>query len=55
MAMGILNVRITYNEDNNVIMTVIEGASQMRGSEFFRDKQVFTGYKAMGLSKNSAR
>ena len=27
-------VRITYNEDSNVIMTVTVSASQLRGSEF---------------------
>ena len=29
------SVRITYNEDSNVIMTVTGGASQLRGSELF--------------------
>ena len=29
------NVRITYNEDSNVIMMVTGGASQLRGSEPF--------------------
>ena len=28
-------VRITYNEDSNVIMMVTGGASQLRGSEPF--------------------
>ena len=28
-------VRITYNEDSNVTMTVTGGASQLRGSELF--------------------
>ena len=32
--MGIYAVRFTYNEDNNVIMAVIVGASHMRGSEY---------------------
>ena len=27
----------------------------MRGSEFFRGKQLFPGYRSMGLSRNSAR
>ena len=29
------SVRITYNEDSNVIMTVTGGASELRGSELF--------------------
>ena len=33
--MIVFTVRFTYNEDNNVIMTVNESASQRRGSEYF--------------------
>ena len=47
-------VRVTYNEDSNVIMTVSGGASQMRGSAFFRDKLLYPRYKPMDLSRNAA-
>ena len=47
-------LRIAYNEDNNVIMTVTGSASQMRGSEFFGDKQLFPGYRPMDLIRNPA-
>ena len=36
-------VRITYNEDSNVIMTVTVGASQLRGSELFYIGSCFLG------------
>ena len=36
------------------MMTVAGGASQMRGSGFFRDKQLFRGHRPTGLSRNSA-
>ena len=49
-----MTVRVTYNEDSNVIMTVTGSASQMRGSRFFRDNQLFPGYRPMGLSRNAA-
>ena len=49
-----ITVRITYSEERNVIMTVTGGASQMRGSEYFRDKQLFPGYRSMGVSRNPA-
>ena len=48
------HVRVTYNEDSNVIMTVTGGAFQMRASGYSRDKQLFPGYIPMGLSRNSA-
>ena len=35
-------------------MTSTGAASQMRDSEFFRDKQLFPGYRPMGLSRISA-
>ena len=47
-------VRVTYNEDSNVIVMVTGDTSQMTGSEFFQDKQLFPGYRPMGLSRNSA-
>ena len=50
-----IHVRVTYNEDNNVIVTVTRSASQLRGSGFCRDKRLFLGYRPMGLSRNSAR
>ena len=34
-------------------MTLTEAASQMRGSEFFRDKQLSPGYRPMDLRRNS--
>ena len=49
-----ITVRIIYSEDRNVIMTVTRGASQMRGSEYFRDKQLFPGFRSMGVSRNPA-
>ena len=52
---SILTVPVTYNENSNVIMMATEGASQMRGSGFLEDKQLFLGYRPMGLSRNSAR
>ena len=36
-------VRIAYNEDSNVIMTVTRGASQLRGSELFNIGSCFLG------------
>ena len=48
-----LAVRLTYNEDSNVIMTVTGSASQLRGSEFLYNKQLFPGYRPMGLSRYS--
>ena len=50
----LLCVRFTYNEASNVIMTVTESASHMRGSEFCQRKQLCPGYRPMGLSRNSA-
>ena len=47
-------VRITYNENSNVIMTVTGGASQLRGSETFLNGQLFSGYRPVGPSRNSA-
>ena len=47
-------VRFTYNEDSNVIMTVTGSASQLRGSEFLYNRQLFPGYRPMGLSRYSA-
>ena len=47
-------VRFTYNEDSNVVMTVTRSASQLRGSEFLYNRQLFPGYRLMGLSKYSA-
>ena len=47
-------VRITYNEGCNVIMTVTGSASQLRGSEFLYNRQLFPGYGPMGLSRHSA-
>ena len=49
-----ITVRMTYNEDIRLIMTVTRGASQMRGSEYFRDKQLFPGYRPIGMSRNPA-
>ena len=46
-------IRFTYNEDSNVIMTVIRIAAQMRGSESFRNKWLFLVYRQMVLSKDS--
>ena len=48
------SVRITYNEDSNVIITVTGSASQLRGSEIYPHRQLFLGYRPVGLSKNSA-
>ena len=42
------------NKNTNVIMTVTRSTSQMRGSEFFRHKQLFLEYWPICLSKNSA-
>ena len=49
-----LAILITYNEDSNVIITVTRSTSQLRGSENFQHKQLFPGYRSMGLSRNSA-
>ena len=49
-----MRVRFTYNENGNVIMMATGAASQMIGSEFFRDKKLFPGYGPMGLSRNLA-
>ena len=49
-----LFVRFTYNEDSNVVMTVTGSASQLRGSEFLYNRQLFPGYRPMGLSRYSA-
>ena len=53
-SVNVLAVRVIYNEDSNVIMTVTRSASQMRGSELFRDNQLFSRYRSMVLSRNSA-
>ena len=50
----VVPVRFTYNEANNVIMTVTGSASHMRGSEFCQRKQLCPGYRPMVLSGNSA-
>ena len=47
-------VQFTYNEDSNVIVTVTGSASQLRGSEFLLNRQLFLGYRPMGLSRYSA-
>ena len=47
-------VRFIYNENSNVIMTVTGSVSQLRGSEFLHNKQLFPGYRPMGLSRYSA-
>ena len=52
--MAFVRVKFTYNEDSNIIMTITEGASQLRGPEFFRDKQLLPGYLLLGLSRTSA-
>lgn len=49
-----VSVRFSYNEDNSVIMTVTGSVSQLRGFESFREKQLFPGYRTMGLNRNSA-
>ena len=46
------SIRITYNEDSNVTITVTGSASRLRGSEIFRHGQLFPGYKPMGLGRN---
>ena len=51
---NIISVWITYNEDNNVIMTVTGGVSQLRGSEFLRNRQLFPGHRPVGLSRKPA-
>lgn len=35
-------------------MTVLESASEMRSSNFFKNKQLILGYRPMALSRNSA-
>ena len=52
LACGI--VRITYNKDSNVIVTVTGSASQSRGSGILCNKQLFPGYRLVGLRRNSA-
>ena len=47
-------VGFTYNEDNNVIMTVNGSASQMRGSEYFSRQAAVFWVETNGLSRNSA-
>ena len=47
-------VRFAYNEDSNVIITVTGSASQLRGSEFLYNRQLFPEYRPMGLSKYPA-
>ena len=47
------SVRIAYNEDSNVIVTVTGSASQLRASGLFY-RQLFPGYRPVGLSRNSA-
>ena len=44
-------VRITYNEDSDVIMTVIRSASQMRSSLILFNLCMYIGYRPLGLSK----
>lgn len=36
-------VRVTYNACSNIMITVLESASQMKWFEFLRDKQLFRG------------
>ena len=45
---------LNCNEGCNVIMTVTGSASQLRGSEFLYNRQLFPGYRPMGLSRHSA-
>ena len=47
-------VRVIYNEDNNAVMKVTGGASQMRESEVLEDKQLFPRYRPTGMSRNPA-
>ena len=47
-------VPITYKEDGNIIMTVTGSASQLRGSEFLKNNQLFPRYRSVDLSRNSA-
>ena len=47
-------VRISYNEDSNVIVMITGSASQLRGSEFLYNRQLFPGYRPIGLSRNLA-
>ena len=49
-----LGIQFTYGEVVNVIIMVSGSASHMRGSDFFRDKQLFIGYRPMDLSKIQA-
>ena len=51
---NMIPVRVTYSEDSNVIMAVTRCASQIRGSEFFQDTELFLGYRPMGLSRIQA-
>lgn len=48
-------VRVSYNKGSDVIITVSGSASRLRGSESFTSKQLFPGYRPMGLSKDPAR
>lgn len=43
--------QVAYNEVVNVFMTVPGSASEMNGSECFKNKQLFPEYRPMGLSR----
>ena len=48
-----LAIRIPYNMDTNVILTVTGSTYQLRGSINFQHSQLFLGYRPMSLSRKS--